>query len=65
MAETPLQMAARNVAAQEALVAGQWSLIRRLQAAGHPDAPALEILAIMERTLEVLRAHLDRLSRPG
>ena len=65
MAETPLQMATRHVAEQEALIAKHWALIRQLQAAGHPDALALEILAIMQRTLEVFRADLDRLSQSG
>ena len=65
MAETPLQVAVRHVAEQEALIAKQWSLVRQLQEAGQPDALALEILATMQRTLEIFRQDLERISRLG
>lgn len=63
MAATPLQMARRHVAQQEALIARQRALIRRLQDAGQPDDLALKMLATMERTLELFRADLERISR--
>ena len=63
MAETPLQMAKRHVAEQEVLIAKHRELIRQLQDAGQPDDLARGILAIMERTLELYRGDLERLSR--
>jgi len=63
MAETPLERAVRHVAKQEALIAKQWALIRQLQEAGQPDVLALQTLATMERTLEVFRLDVERLSR--
>ena len=63
MPETPLERAVRLVAEQEALIAKQWALIRQLQEVGQPDVLALQTLATMERTLEVFRLDLERLSR--
>ena len=51
------------VDAQESLIKKQRALVRQLQEAGEPDALALETLATMERTFEIFRQDLERLSR--
>lgn len=61
--ETPLRMAQRHVASQEALIEKQLALIQGLQRGHQPTDLAMSMLATMERTLEIYRRDLDRLSR--
>jgi hypothetical protein len=62
-AETPLQMAARHVAEQEARVREQEELLRR---EGHPTDQAEGMLVEMRNLLDDMRDHLERLQqKPG
>ena len=58
-AETPLQMAARHVAEQEAPVREQEELIARLRREGHPTDQAEGMLAEMRNMLDAIRDHLQ------
>ena len=65
-AETPLQMAARHVAEQEARVREQEELIARLRREGHPTDQAEGMLVEMRNLLDDMRDHLERLQqKPG
>jgi hypothetical protein len=60
--ETKLEMAIRHVAEQEARVAKQEVLIRRLEDAGASTDAAKELLGRMIELLGLFRRDLDRLS---
>ena len=60
--ETELQMQVRHVAEQEGRIARQEVLIERLEKRGAPTDAALELLGQMQDLLEIMRAHLARIS---
>lgn len=62
MDETPLQMAKRHIAEQQALIENQRELIRRMEYAGQPTGIAQDMIRTMERTLQLYQQDLDRLS---
>jgi hypothetical protein len=62
VAETPVQMARRHVAEQEARIVRQQELIARLTRQGHPTADAEDLLKSMEDWQAAFRADLARLS---
>jgi hypothetical protein len=62
-AETALQMAARHVAEQEALVSEQERLIAHMRREGHPTDQAEGLLVEMCNLLDDMRDHLERLQQ--
>ena len=60
--ETELEMAGRHVAEQEERIARQEVLIEHLRNVGVPSDDALGLLGSMHNLLEVMRAHVARLS---
>jgi hypothetical protein len=62
-AETALQMAARHVAEQEALVSEQVRLIAEMRREGHPTDQAEGLLVEMCNLLDDMRDHLVRLQQ--
>jgi hypothetical protein len=62
-AETALQMAARHIAEQEALVSEQERLIAHMRREGHPTDQAEGLLVEMCNLLDDMRDHLERLQQ--
>jgi transcription elongation GreA/GreB family factor len=60
--ETPLEVARRHVAEQEARILQQQEIIRRLEAVDGSTLVAKQVLATMGRTLTIMRNDLARLS---
>ena len=61
--ETELEMTVRHVAEQEMRIARQEALIERLRIFGAPLDDAVGLLGSMQGLLEVMRAHLARISK--
>jgi hypothetical protein len=55
-------MARQHVASQEALIQKQLKLIQTLRQAGHSTDLAMDMLKTMERTLELYRRDLERIT---
>jgi enoyl-CoA hydratase/carnithine racemase len=56
--EIRIEVARRHVAMGESLVRRQKAIIERLSARGYPAAYAQTLLALLERTLQLMYAHL-------
>ncbi len=62
-AETAYEMEVRHIAEQEARILRQKAGIEHLRSAGLPVDKAVAFLDSMEDFLELMRAHLARLSK--
>ena len=62
-AETEREMMVRHMAVQEERIARQDIKIESLRRRGAPLDEALDLLAVMQDALEIIRAHVARLSK--
>ena len=64
MPETDLEMARRHVAEAERHIRSQEDIVAHLRDLGGDVATAEQLLCLFEETLDIHRAHLDRLELP-